>query len=417
MANLSGSERSTNQLITNIGDLVTLAPLVSESKFSEIRPEDLGRLQNAWLKLENGKIQSYGTGAPPKADADTIDAKGGLVMPGLIDSHTHPVFAGDRSHEFCRRLSGATYQEIAQEGGGIGYTVRETQKASEEDLLSSTLKRLDRIASYGVTTAEVKSGYGQTVADEIKLLNVLNRCQEKSSINLEITCLGLHACPKGQDKEVFITDMTEKLLPIVAEKKLAKWVDGFVENGYFSVEESNGYFEKAMELGLKIRVHADEFVDSNAALTASGEWGAASADHLECTPKEALKVMAENGTVATLLPGTSLYTGIPYTDAKPFLANKVPIAVATDYNPGSCILDNIGLAVTLAALHCGLDLPTAVASVTWVAAYSLRLHDRKGAIAKGFDGDLVIYEHDAVEKWLADLGRIPPHTILRSKNI
>lgn len=400
-------------LIHGIGDLVTLAPVASKRQLTGYTDADLGRLRDAWLVTDSGRVKEYGSGPVPERyrSLPDYDAKGGLVMPGLVDCHTHPVFAGSRAHEFCQRLGGATYQDIAKAGGGIRYTVEQTRKASREDLTSVALERVRRFLSHGVTTLEAKSGYGLSVKDEMKLLEAMADVRTKTPQHIEATCLALHAVPKDAlSKEAFIHDMTHNLLPAVAKAKLAGWADAFVEEGYFSVEDARPYFEKAKELGFKIRLHADEFTDSKAGAAAAA-WGARSADHCEHTPPEAMRAMAEKGVVAVLLPGTSLYSKLPYTNARTFREHGVPIALATDFNPGSCVVENLAFTATLGALHCGLDLPHTVAAVTYVAACSLDLGARKGALAVGHDADIVVYDYRSIEEWLAGLGQMMPRQV------
>lgn len=397
--------------ITNIGELITLAPLAKAEKLSRIEDKDLGRVANAWLAVENGKIVASGNGVLPASynDWPTQDAEGGLVMPGLVDAHTHPLFGGNRAHEFCQRLAGTTYQQIAAAGGGIKYTVKQSRETDDATLLKTARDRLQRFLKNGVTTLEVKTGYGLSVKEELRHLRLYKKLRGETSQHLSTTCLALHALPpEATSVTEFVKTMTEELLPAVAKEKLADFVDAFVEKGYFLPEDCDPYFKKAQELGFKIRIHADEFVDSGAAAAAC-RWGALSADHLEFAHPDAIQQMAAQNIVAVLLPGTSLYTKIPYTKAAPFLAAGCPIALATDFNPGSCQVDNLGLIATIGALHCGLDLPHTVAAVTYVPAYSLALHQRKGALAQGFDADILWFKGlGRLEEWVAGLGQEKP---------
>ena len=407
---------SEDVLITNIGELITLEPLAKEKRFIDIKEKDLGRLKNAWLYIEKGKVKDFGQGEVAKAylnqNPKRIDAASGLVMPGLVDCHTHPVYGGNRAQEFARRLAGATYKEIAAEGGGIAYTVAQTRDSDDSQLLEKCLSSLKSFLKHGVTTVEVKSGYGLTVKDELRLLRVLKEAQNHTPQTLSTTLLALHAIPKeAPSKQAFIKDMTENLLPIVAREKLADWVDAFIEEGYFSREDALEHLKAAKKLGLSVRLHADEFTNQKGGVYAAS-LGAASADHLEYTDEESIAAMAKASVVAVLLPGTSLYTKIPYTKAAPFLQGGCPIALATDYNPGSCQVKNLAFTATIGALHCGLDLPHAVAAVTYVAARALRLENKKGALAPSFDGDVLIYKLSSIEEWLSGLGQKDPHTIL-----
>lgn len=401
-------------LIHNIGELITLAPLAKSRRLTKVSLNDLGRLKNAWLAMENGKVLATGEGPVPHSYQQFTphDAQQSLIMPGLVDAHTHPIFGGSRAAEFCERLAGATYQEIAAKGGGIASTVRATRAASDEQLRSTLRTRLHASLALGVTTMEVKSGYGLSVPEELRLLRLLNEAKALTPQTLEVTCLALHAIPpEFQGKNAaFIQTMTTELLPQVAKERLATWVDAFVEKGYFMPADCDAYFAQAKKLGLKIRIHADEFADSGAAM-AGVKWGARSADHMECTPREALEAMAAAQMIAIILPGTSLYTKIPYANGALMREVGCPVALASDFNPGSCQLNNMALVATLGALYCGLDLPHAIAAVTYVAAASLDLAHCKGALAPQFDADVVMYPMATVEDWLASMGRTMPTAV------
>jgi imidazolonepropionase len=408
------NEMNHSVLVTNIGELITFEPLVRARRFHSVTKQDLGSLKNAWLLIKDGKVADYGTDTPPTVSKDipSIDARGNLVMPGLIDSHSHPLFAGSRSHEFAMRLNGSTYQQIADAGGGIMSSVRATRDASDDDLTNLLKSRAEIQLRHGVTTIEVKSGYGLSIQEELRHLRIINQAAKHIAQHLEVTCLALHAWPKDEgSKESFVKRMTDELLPVVAAEKLARWVDAFVEKGYFEPSDCDAYFAKAQSLGLGIRIHADEFQESGAAL-ASARWGAASADHLQCASDEGIAAMAKAGVVATILPGTSLYCKIPYTQASKFRQGQCPIALATDFNPGSCQLDNLPMLASVGAVHCGLSTAEAVAAVTLVAARSLRIEANKGALAKGFDADLIITSLPSIAHWIADFGRTRPMTVV-----
>lgn len=408
----------TTTYIHNIGQLATLAPLTSNQYPSKITEADLGLVNHAWLLCENGKVKDFGSmsTSPKSLAAGTVsqDAQGGLVMPGLVDAHTHPIFAGSRANEFAMRLSGATYQEIAAQGGGIKATMLPTRAASLETLRTLTEQRLDVMLDLGVTTIEVKSGYGLTVADEIKLLEVLDglKRQRASTQTLSVTCLALHALPpEFKSAKDYVRAATEELLPEVAKRGLATAVDAFVENGYFSADDVRPYLQKAKDLGLAIRIHADEFTDSQAAGLAA-EFGALSADHLQHASPSGINAMAQKRVTAVILPGTSLYAKIPFTQARRFFDAGCAVALATDFNPGSCSLNHLAQLATFGAIHCGFTMSEAVAAVTYTAACSLGLGNRKGALTKGFDADFLLYKdlHTAQE-WLADAGKSKPQII------
>jgi imidazolonepropionase len=404
----------TKLVLHNIGELITMAPLSQRKGLAAIKEQDLGRIKKGWLAIEGGKVVASGEGKtpPPFHDWPQHDVKEGLVLPGFVDCHTHPIFAGSRAHEFSAKLRGATYQEIAAQGGGIKFTVNATRRASDEELRHKTEAVLDEFLRCGVTTVEMKSGYGLSVQEELRHLRILNEVAQTGRQTTSITCLALHAVPaEASSTAQFIETMTKELLPLVHKEKLAVSVDAFVENGYFSVEECEAYFAAAKELGFTVRIHADEFTDSGAA-AAAARWGARSADHLECAPASALQAMAQSQTVGVILPGTSLYSRLPFTKAKPFLDHQTPLAIATDYNPGSCCLKNLPFIAAMAAVQCQIDLPHTLAAITYVAAYALELEAQKGALAPGHDADLVIYELKSAEEWLADFGQLKPQRVM-----
>lgn len=397
-------------LVKNIGELVTFAPLAKEQRTTQITEADTGSLQNAWLRIGAGRVRDFGTGTPPETSGPVLDASGGLVMPGMVDCHTHPLWAGDRSGEFARRLDGATYQEIAAAGGGILSTVAATRACDDQQLLELAAGRLQAMLRQGSTTVEMKSGYALDVDEEIRQLKILQRVAGRARQTTRITCLAPHAIPPGKTAGAWAREASQKLLPRIAAEGLAHRVDAFIENGYFSVDDCRPWFEQAAALGLECTVHADEFSDAGAARAAAG-WGARSADHLEETPADAIAAMAAAGTIAVLLPGTSLYTAIPFADARPFLRAGCAVAIASDFNPGSCLFYNQAMMATLGALHNHLPPAAAMAAVTFVGAAALGLATKKGSLAAGADADFLLYGFPGRHHWLADAGRTAPQGI------
>lgn len=401
-------------LIKNCGQLVTLAPLVQDKRFIRITPGDLGVINHGWLAITDGKIHELGPDYPPERFErwPQLDARGALVTPGLIDCHTHPIFGGDRTHEFAMRLSGATYQDIASRGGGIKYSIQSTRSADNQQLMQKCLSQLWVFLRNGVTTVEAKTGYGQSVEEELRLLRILRQVGAASPQTVIVTCLALHDLPADvPNKADYINAMRDQLLPELARTGLADWVDAFVEDGYFSVADTESFAQKALSLGLKLRVHADEFNDSGAAYAAA-RWGAASADHVQAASDTGIRAMAEAGTVAVLLPGTSFYTKISYAKAARYRDADCPIAVASDFNPGSCFIGNLPFAACLAALYCGLSAAEALVAVTWNAARALRLEETKGALMPGYDADVVVHGVNSVEQWIAHFGQTKPKEVV-----
>ena len=403
-------------LIKNIGELVTLSPLAEQQRFTQLQASDLDCHRNAWLCCRAGKVHSFASGPIPEAllsdpSLPQVDAEENLILPGFVDSHTHPVFCGNRSAEFRMRLDGMSYQEIAQKGGGIMATVRSSRNASDEQLMDQTLKHLKNFLSYGVCTVEAKSGYGLSPEEELRHLKILKEVRTKTKQSIKVSCLALHAIPEEYNSTAsYVSAICRELLPDVAKEHLADYVDAFIENGYFSSNECEPYFKKARELGLGIRIHADEFSDANAAKTAA-KWQAASADHLQFASSEGLNEMSKSGVVACILPGTSLYTAIPFTSGRRLADAGCAVAIASDFNPGSCKLDNLPMLAILAGLHSKLTSWEVLAGISIVPAFSLGLSKRKGALAEGFDADFSIQQLKTLDDWFADFGRTKPKEV------
>jgi len=322
------------------------------------------------------------------------DAGGALVTPGWIDPHTHLIFAGDRAAEFERRLSGETYQQIAAAGGGILSTVRATRAAPLEELVERGRRSLDRYLAQGVTTLEAKSGYGLELATEIKMLEAIRRLDAEHPIELLATFLGAHeVAPEFRGRtDAYVDEVVRVMIPEVARRRLARFCDVFCEQGVFDIVQSRRILETGISHGLTPKFHADEFVDLGGAKLAA-ELGAASADHLLQASPEGISAMARAGVVATLLPGTPYFLRLGrYADARAFLAAGVEVALATDFNPGSCMSENLGLTMNLAATQMGMAPAQCLRAVTMGAARALRLEDSHGSIEAGKQADLALFE-------------------------
>ena len=368
----------------------TLATLSSESGYGLIEHGAIG-----WC---DGVITHAGPmhalpGMAESLAATVESARGALVTPGLVDCHTHLVFGGDRADEFEMRLKGADYEAIARAGGGILSTVRATRAASEDQLFEQSLPRAHGLLRDGVTTMEIKSGYGLDLDTEIKMLRVARRIGEELDVTIRTTFLGLHALPPeyaGRRAE-FVAAVCDEWLPRVAEEKLADAVDAFCEGIAFTPDEVCRCFERARELGLPVKLHADQLSDSGGASLAAS-FSALSADHLECAGAGAIGAMAGAGTIAVLLPG-SFYalreTRLPPIDA--LRKQQVPMAVATDLNPGTSPLRSLRLAAGMACTLFRLTPDEALRAVTVNGARALGLHDR-GALAPGMRADIVVWD-------------------------
>jgi imidazolonepropionase len=342
-----------------------------------------------------GPTDSFTAEAPPAAGARVLDAKGSLVTPGFVDSHTHALFAGSRAEEFARRAAGQSYQQIAASGGGIAATMRATRSAGRDALAASLRRNLLAMLGNGTTTAEVKSGYGLDLETEMLSLEVLAEVGETVPLTTVATFLGPHAVPPeyaGRPDD-YIDFVIREVLPAVVSRNLATFADVFCEEGVFDIAQSRRYLEAAKGLGLGLKVHADEFADIGASRLAV-ELGASSADHLLATSPESASILASSGTVATLLPCTAFFLGKPFPDGAGLLSEGAAVAVATDFNPGSCYCESMPLALTTAVCRCGLTVEQAIVAGTANGAASLGLAGRKGCLQAGSDADFVVWDLD-----------------------
>lgn len=359
--------------------------------------DGVGLIDRAMIAAKDGRIVYAGKKADAPAGLDAkawIDCRGALVTPGLIDCHTHLVYGGDRSHEFKLRLAGASYEEIAKAGGGILSTMRATRAADDDELVHGALRRLDALIADGVTTIEIKSGYGLDLENETKQLRVARRMGEERPVDVVTTFLGAHALPPevDGDKDRYIDLVCREMLPHIARGRLADAVDAFCEGIAFSVEQTARVFETARILGLPVKLHADQLSNLEGAALAA-RFGALSADHLEYTSEDGAAAMARAGTVAVLLPGA--YYFIRETKVPPvalFRKHGVPIALATDCNPGSSPLSSVQLAMNMGATLFRLTVEECLLGVTREAARALGRLDRVGTLEAGKYCNLAIWQ-------------------------
>ena len=346
---------------------------------------------------------------------EAVDCAGGLLLPGLIDCHTHLVFGGDRSREFEQRLEGVSYQEISRQGGGIRSTVAATRESSEQELRSSASGRVSRMCANGVTTLEVKSGYGLTLEDEEKMLSVARSLSERLPVSIHTTFLGAHAIPEefhGKNDD-YIQLVCEEMLPSVAKQQLADSVDAFCENIAFTNQQVRQVFEKARELSLPVRLHADQLTNSGGAALAA-EFGALSADHLEYTDEVGVKALARSGTVAVLLPGAFYFLKEKQCPPVALLReHQVPMALATDCNPGSSPVDSLLLMLNMGCVMFGLTPREAVAGVTIHAAKALGLSDR-GALKPGSRADFAVFDVETLSHLCYPIGVEPARMVVQA---
>lgn len=360
--------------------------------------DPLGVIEDGAVAVEGERIIWVGpTDELPDYHGDRarhLDASGLVVTPGLIDPHTHLIFAGSREDEFALRAQRVSYQAIAAHGGGILATVAATQASTRDELVQLGRERLDRMLAFGITTVEVKSGYGLTTEDEVKQLEVAAQLNEIHPIDVVPTFLGAHAIPGEYTtrRSAYVSLVIEEMIPAVAERDLADFCDVFCDEGAFTVDESRQILLAARDQGLIPKVHADEFAAIGAAELAA-EVGAISADHLVQVTDEGIRALAERGVAAVLLPGTTLFLGkTQYAPARRLADAGIPLALATDYNPGSSMTPNLLMMLTLAVAQMGLSPEQAMVAVTRGAARALGLEGQVGSLSIGHLGDLALFD-------------------------
>ena len=380
--------------------------------------DGLGVVEDGVVAVMDGRIVYAGAAAEAHAldAAERIDCARRWITPGLIDCHTHLVHAGDRAHEFELRLAGASYEEIARAGGGIVSTMRATRAASEDELVAAALSRLDALIAEGVTTVEVKSGYGLTTGDEAKMLRAARALGEARDVGITTTFLGAHALPPeyAGDADGYVHHVCTVMLPAVARAGLADAVDAFCEGIGFTAGQTERVFAAAAALGLPVKLHAEQLSDLGGAALAA-RYGALSADHLEHLDAAGVAAMAAAGTVATLLPGAFYFTR--ETTLPPVAALRaagVPIALATDCNPGTSPLTSILLAMNMGATLFRLTVDECLRGVTVNAARALGRADRIGALAPGMACDLAIWDVERLAELVYRIGANPLHHRIRN---
>lgn len=359
------------------------------------------------LAVSGGKIAALGLpdGTPAK---ETVDARGQLLLPGFVDCHTHALYAGDRMAEHVLKQRGASYADIARAGGGIISTVKAVRQASEQQLIDSTLPRLEALRAEGVTTVEIKSGYGLDLEDELKMLRAIRSLPRQLPMDVSATFLGAHAIPPGKDQAGYLDEVVEKMLPAVAAEGLADTVDIFVEHIAFTVDDMRRLAERVQKLGLKFRAHTDQ-LSNLGATRAAAELGALSCDHLEYSDEADAAAMARHGTVGVLLPGAFYF--LKETRKPPvelFRRHQVPLAIATDLNPGSSPVASLLTVMHLAGILFGLSPDEVLDGVTQNAARALGREDRIGALAPGRDADLCLWDLPAPAFLGYQLGGLKP---------
>ena len=372
--------------ITNVGKIITWNPTSKLLEFhidKEILVKD-----NIIVSIKN-KIAD---------NCNILDAKKTIITPGFIDSHTHPIFIGNRANEFQMRLDGRSYEDIKNKGGGILSSITSLRKSSFEELYNSSLKNIKPFINFGTTTLEAKSGYGLTLKDEIKSLEVIKKINEELFIDIIPTFLGAHAVPEEYSVDRYVEIICNEMIPYISENNLAVFCDVFCEQGYFNIEQSRKILSIAKSYNLIPRLHADEFKYFGASELAS-EVGAISADHLMVINKVGVKALADSGTIATLLPGTTFFLNEKkYANGRELIDNNCSVAVASDFNPGTCTIRSLPNIMFLAMQNCGMSLEEAFLGVTYNAARSLGKEKEIGLIQEGYIADLIFWDIEKLDE-------------------
>ena len=379
-------------LITNIQELLQ----VRETSISKVLGAEMAILptiKNAFLLIKDNVIEDFGAmDNVPEIKADkVIDAKGRVVLPTWCDSHTHIVYAGNREQEFVDRINGFTYEEIANRGGGILNSAKKLNETTEEEIYEQSRVRLEEVMHLGTGAVEIKSGYGLTVEGELKMLRVIKKLAENYPIKIKATFLGAHAFPLHykDNKAGYIDEIITKMLPEIAQNKLADYVDVFCETGYFSVEETEKIMQAGIQFGLKPKIHVNQF-NSIGGIQAGIKFKALSVDHLEIMNPEDIKALKNTETMPVALPSCSYFLSIPYTPAREMIKAGLPLALATDFNPGSTPSGNMNFVVATACIKMKMTPEEAINAATINGAYAMGISETHGSITKGKKANLIL---------------------------
>lgn len=386
---------ATNLLIKNIGELAGIVPSGMLRKCG-VEMSEVESIKNAWLLVQHGVIEDFGTGSTPDAETDeVIDADGGMVLPAFCDSHTHIVYAGTREGEFLDKINGLSYEEIASRGGGILNSAALLHRTSEDELFRQSKARLDEICSFGTCAVEIKSGYGLSTEDEIKILRVIQRLKKSTRATVKATFLGAHAVPGGMDKDAYVDLICKEMLPAVSSQtgqdNLADFVDVFCDEGFFSPEDTARILEVAAAYGIRPKIHANELAVSGG-VQVGVRYNALSVDHLERTTDAEIDALKGTGVMPTMLPGSSFFLGLPYGKAKEFIDAGLPLALASDYNPGSSPSGNMRFVMALGCIKMRLTPAQAFNACTLNSAYAMGVSSETGSITRGKKASLIITE-------------------------
>ena len=383
-----------NLFVKNIGQLVTVGANGKSFKAgNEMR--ELNVLTNAAMLIEGGIIKRI---APtnelsPSAGIDVLDAGNRVALPGFVDSHTHAVFAGSREDEFAMRAEGKSYQDIAASGGGILSTMNATRAATKKELLRSAERRLNEMMRLGTTTVEIKSGYGLTVDDEIKMLDVIQDLRRDHYVTVVPTFLGAHAFPPefAEDRNGYVDLLANRMLPYIAERQLATFCDVFCDEGYFDLHQTEQILLEAKRFGLIPKLHADQLA-AIGGTELGAHLNAASIDHLEYLTPKGIEALKSSISIATVLPGASFFLNHPYAPARLIIEANIPLAIATDFNPGSSMSTSMPMMMTIACTQMNMTPEEAIAATTLNGAAALGISHEIGSIEVGKQADIVLYD-------------------------
>jgi imidazolonepropionase len=399
-------------LIQNISQIASPKPGVFRGR--ELR--ELNIYTNAAVYIVDGFVKAVGPLAQVlekvEGHPDILDAEGKAAVPGFVDSHSHLVFGGNRADEFAMRSAGMSYEDIADQGGGIVSTVKATRKASKEELKNLGRIRLQKALKQGITTMEIKSGYGLDLDTERKMLEVINELKEEQPIELTATFLGAHAVPENSTKEEYLEEVL-KMIPEIAE--LAEFCDAFCEKGYFNVNETKKILEKGLENGLKPKIHTNQFNDIGG-VEMGIELGAVSLDHLEVLYDDDVNRLARSETIATVLPGVSYFLNIPYSPARKLLDAGALVALATDFNPGSSMTISMQLLMSMACTKMGMSVEEALCCATQNGAKALE-KKKIGCISPGFQADILLLDTDNYKDLAYFFGENHVHTVIKKGKV
>ena len=379
-------------ILINIKELLQVRE-TSIEKVSGKEMSVLPKIDNAFLVINDDKIEDFGEmkNCPDLSNFNVIDVEGKVILPTWIDSHTHIVYAGNRIQEFVDRINGLSYEEIANRGGGILNSAKRLNETSEDELYEQSKKRLEEVIQQGTGAIEIKSGYGLTVEGELKMLRVIKRLKENYNIPIKATFLGAHAFPTQfkENHSAYIDLIINEMLPKIAEENLADYIDAFLETGYFSVEETERIMEAGKKYGLTAKIHVNQFTAIDG-IKACVKHGARSVDHLEIVTDEDIEVLKNSETMPVALPSCSYFISIPYTPARKMIDAGLPLALATDYNPGTTPSGNMNFVVATACIKMKMTPEEAVNAATINAAYAMDVSNEVGSITKGKKANLII---------------------------